>query len=104
MCLSGLPVTKKEYENSVLVADFIRKIRNVFDADDRITEFRFAPRINGYEITYTVNGKPETVSIKFRKISDGIDINLSGNVEKKTFCSRTFEENSAVLQKIFETV
>ena len=88
----------------MLVADFIRKIRNAFDADDGVTEFCFAPKINGYEITYTANGESVTVPIKFRKISDGMDIDLSGNVGKKTFCSKTFEDNSAVLQKIFGTV
>lgn len=99
--MSELSIAKKEYENSVLVADFIRKIKNIFQADDTITEFHFTPEIKGYEITYTKKGETIIISIKFRECFDGVKIKTTGSIGKKTFCSKTFEDNTTALKEIF---
>lgn len=99
--MSELPITKKEYEKSVLVADFINKIKNIFREDDRITEFCFIPKTKGYEISYKKNGETVVISIKFRGFFDGMKIKTTRRIRKKTFCSKTIEDNSAVLNKIF---
>lgn len=99
--MSELPITKKEYENSVLVADFICKAKNIFQSDDTITDFCFTPEIKGYEITYTKDGETTNISIKFGKIYDGIKIKKTGSDGKKTFCSKTVEDNFIALKDIF---
>ncbi len=99
--MSELPIAKKEYENSVLVADFICKTKNIFQSDDTITDFCFTPEIRGYEITYTKNGETTNISIKFGKIFDGMKIKTMGSDGKKTFCSKTVEDNFTVLKNIF---
>ena len=72
--MSNLPITANEYENSVLVADFIRKAREVFNADSEITDFRFTPEINGCKITYVKGGNTLTVSLRLRKYFGGMKI------------------------------
>ena len=95
--MSNLPVTVKEYENSVLVADFIRKAKEVFDADGEITDFHFAPKINGYEISYVKNRNTAIILIKFRKCFGGMKIKTN----KNKFLSRSAEDNTSVISAIF---
>ena len=99
--MSNLPITVKEYENSVLVTDFIRKTREIFNTDGEIKDFRFTPKINGYEISYLKNGETTIVSLELGKQFDGLKIKTSGNDFRKTFCSKTVEDNTAVIKEIF---
>lgn len=85
----------------MLVADFIRKTREIFNTDGEITEFCFTPKVNGYEISYVKNGKTAIVSIRFRKRLGGMKIKTNRDNFRRIFCSETVEDNSAVLQKIF---
>lgn len=100
--MSELPITRKEYENSVLAADFIHKAKNIFREDDEITEFRFVPKIKGYEILYKKNGESVVISIKFRAFFDGIRIKSTRRIRQKTFCAKTVEDNSSISKKIFD--
>lgn len=86
----------------MIVADFIHKVKNVFREDDEITEFCFVPKIKGYEISYKKNGESVVISIKFRAFFDGMRIKTTRRICKKTFCSKTVEDNSSILKKIFD--
>lgn len=100
--MSKLPITQREYDNSVLVADFIHKTRSIFETYSEITEFCFIPMTEGYKISYKRNGIDENVSIKFRKILNGMTIKAIRRNRKKNFCSKTVEDNSVILKKIFD--
>lgn len=92
--MKPLPLTQKDYSNTVLVSDFICKMRNAF-LTHNITDFCFSPQVNGYKILYKYNGENITVKIKFRKFFNGIKIQTT-----KTFCSKTADDNTAVINEI----
>lgn len=94
-----LPVSKKEYEYSVLIADFVSKTRKYFD-DNKISDFKFKPLIKGYEITYNdykiVIKQRLFGGIKIRKYKNGIS-----EIGKK-YSSHSPQDNDLIINKILE--
>ena len=97
--MNKLPITKKEYENAVLFADFTGKTKKAF-LKNNITDFCFVPQVNGYEISYKKNGENIVISIKFRRVFRGIKIQTTRQIHKKCFCSKSSDENTAVCEMI----
>ncbi len=97
--MATLPVPKKEYEYSVLIADFVSKTRKYFD-DNKISDFKFTPIINGYEITYNdykIVIKQRLFSgIKIRKYKNGIP-----EIGKK-YSSHSPQDNDLIINKTLE--
>lgn len=94
-----LPVSKKEYDNSVLTADFVSKTRKYFD-DNKISDFKFTPLINGYEITYN-----EYIIVIKHRLFGGINIRRykNGRAESgKTFFSHSPQDNDSIINRIYE--
>ena len=49
--MSELPITKKDYDDAMLMIDFIAKIRESLELNDTK---KFTPMINGYKIDFTI--------------------------------------------------
>ena len=95
--MATLPVTKKEYEYSVLLADFVSKTRKYFD-DNKISDFKFTPLIKGYEITYN-----EYKIIIKQRLFGGINIRKYKNgipeIGKK-YSSHSPQDNDVIISDI----
>lgn len=97
--MATLPVTKKEYDNSVLTADFVSKTRKYFE-DKKISDFKFTPLINGYEITYN-----EYIIVIKHRLFGGINIRRykNGIFEiGKNFSVHSPQDNDLIINKIFD--
>lgn len=95
--MATLPVTKKEYEYSFLIADFVTKIRKYFD-DNKISDFKFMPLINGYEITYN-----EYIIVIKHRLFGGINIRRykNGIFEiGKNFSAHSPQDNDVIISDI----
>ena len=97
--MATLPITKKEYDNSVLTADFVSKTRKYFE-DKKISDFKFTPLINGYEITYN-----EYIIVIKHRLFGGINIRRykNGRAEsRKIFFSHSPQDNDTIIENILE--
>ena len=95
--MATLPVTKKEYDNSVLTADFVSKMRKYFE-DKKISDFKFTPIINGYEITYN-----EYIIVIKHRLFGGINIRRykNGIIEiGKNFPAHSPQDNDLIISDI----
>lgn len=101
--MSFLPVNKKEYEYSVLITDFISKMRKYFD-DENISDYKFIPLINSYEIIYCYKEIEHLIRIK-RNIFNGLKFRKYENGVIKTmkmYSSYSPSDNDTIVDKISE--
>lgn len=97
--MASLPVSKREYDNSVLTADFVSKTRKYFE-DKKISDFKFTPLTNGYEITYN-----EYIIVIKHRLFGGINIikykNGISEIGKK-YSSHSLQDNDNIINIIYE--
>lgn len=101
--MSNLPISKKEYDQSVLVTDFITKTRTIAELNEAISDICFMPKVKGYDITFNNGTTSVNISLNFKsKLLKGIKIKKFENgILKGSFYSRNQESNTAILNKIF---
>ncbi|MBQ2775675.1 MAG: hypothetical protein IJF40_07310 [Clostridia bacterium] len=102
--MSNLPITQKEYDQSVLVADFIAKTRSIAQSNEDISDICFMPKVKGYEITFNNGTTAINISLNFKsKILKGIKIKkLVNGATKGSFYSKSQEDNTCIINKIFD--
>lgn len=100
--MDELPIRQYEYERSVLLVDFLKKIRLCFESDTDISEILFTPKINGYEISCLKDEIRITFDLKMKGVLyPCLKIRKYENEElKSSYISKSNEDNNAVIQKI----
>ena len=96
-----LPITKEEYAQTVLLADFIAKIKVVVQSDKNIAGIKFVPEIQGYDISFSQNDVAVKI-ILIKDDSDGMYIEkyVSGKLTD-SYLSHSKDDNSTIMNCIF---
>ncbi len=102
--MSFLPVKQYEYDRSLLLTDFIGKIRDSSQKNSCVSDLIFIPKVNGYEINYSSDGVVHKIEIttkgilcsrlRIRKYED--------NLLKGSYSSKSKDDNLSVIQNIFK--
>jgi len=99
--MSELPITKKDYDDAMLMIDFIAKIRESLELNDTK---KFTPIINGYKIDFTIDDKQMSVLLDLKKrIKTKLIVNVFVNEKaEKSFVSVSKKENEKIVKEIFK--
>lgn len=99
--MSFLPITKKDYNTAVLMADFIAKMRDSLESNNTL---KFTPLINGCKIDFVVDNKQFNILLDFnKKIKTELIINVFINeVAEKAFKSVSAEDNERIIKEILK--
>ena len=103
--MKKLPVTKKEYDESVIISEFIRQIREKAENNKALTDIHFQPKMTGYDIDFNLNSIPNNISIEKSRhlMFDSINVihQKGGKVENK-FRLKNADEFAAVMEEILK--
>lgn len=102
--MSELPINKKEYEFSVLIIDFIAKIKKYNSDNNDIYNLKFCPEIKGYKIQFEVDGNQSEIRLK-NNLLNGIDIKkyINGIFQKGySYHSLSPQDNEEIINKIMQ--
>lgn len=99
--MSFLPITKLDYENAVLMTDFLTKTRNALEQNNTV---KFTPLINGYKIDFTLEENQFTLLLDFnKKRKSEFIVNVFVNeIAEKTFKSVSAEDNERIVNEIIK--
>ncbi len=99
--MSELPITKKDYDDAMLMIDFIAKIRESLELYDTK---KFTPMINGYKIDFTIDDKQMSVLLDLKKrIKTKLIVNVFVNEKaEKSFVSVSKQENEKIVKEILK--
>lgn len=99
--MSELPITKKDYDDAMLMIDFIAKIRESLELNDTK---KFTPMINGYKIDFTIDDKQMSVLLDLKKrIKTKLIVNVFVNEKaEKSFVSVSKKENERIVKEILK--
>ena len=96
--MSELPITKKDYDDAILMIDFITKMRDSLELNETK---KFTPMINGYKIDFTIDDKQMSVLLDLKKrIKTKLIVNVFVNEKaEKSFVSVSKQENEKIVKK-----
>ena len=99
--MSELPITKLDYENAVLLADFNSKLKNALNSNDTL---KFTPLINGYRIDFELSERKFTLLLDFNKKQKAeLIVNLFVNeIAENAFKSVSAEDNEKIVKEILK--
>ena len=99
--MSELPITKKDYDDAMLMIDFIAKIRESLELNDTK---KFTPMINGYKIDFTIDDKQMSVLLDLKKrIKTKLIVNVFVNEKaEKSFVSVSKQDNEKIVREILD--
>ncbi len=100
--MSELPIDKKEYEFSVLIIDFIAKIKKYNSDNNDIYKFKFCPEIKGYKILFDVDGNQYEIRLK-KNFLKGVSIRkyINGRFQKGySYHSHSIQDNDDIINII----
>jgi hypothetical protein len=99
--MSELPITKKDYYDTILMIDFIAKMRDSLELNDTK---KFTPMINGYKIDFTIDDKQMSVLLDLKKrIKTKLIVNVFVNeLAEKSFISVTKDDNGKIVKEILD--
>ena len=99
--MSELPITKKDYDDAMLMIDFIAKIRESLELNDTK---KFTPMINGYKIDFTINDKQMSVLLDLKKrMKTKLIVNVFVNEKaEKSFVSVSKKDNEKIVKEILK--
>lgn len=99
--MSELPITKKDYDDAMLMIDFIAKIRESLELNDTK---KFTPMINGYKIDFTIDDKQMSVLLDLKnRIKTKLIVNVFVNEKaEKSFVSVSKKENEEIVKEILK--
>lgn len=99
--MSELPITKKEYDDAILMIDFIAKMRVFLELNDTK---KFTPMINGYKIDFIIDDKQMCVLLDLKKrIKTKLIVNVFVNEKaEKSFVSVSKQENEKIVKEILK--
>ena len=99
--MSELPITKKDYYDTILMIDFIAKMRDSLELNDTK---KFTPMINGYKIDFTIDDKQMSVLLDLKKrIKTKLIVNVFVNeLAEKSFISVSKDDNGKIVKEILD--
>lgn len=101
--MSDLPLDKKDYNYAVLITDFISKIK-IYNADNgNKNEFKFIPKLKGYEIIWSDSGDDYEIIINISNFFRCLTVKKLKNgksVFKQFYRSRSVNDNDYIVDKI----
>lgn len=99
-----LPITKIEYENSVLISDFISRIKSFIDSTDKFEFYNFTPKTEGYEIKLKTEKDTYLIQllVKGTVLSSKLEIiTIYNYTQIQTYVSKSTSDNEKILEKLF---
>jgi hypothetical protein len=99
--MSELPITKKDYDDAILMIDFITRMRDFLELNDTK---KFTPMINGYKIDFIIDDKQMCVLLDLKKrIKTKLIVNVFVNeLAEKSFTSVSKEANEKIVREILD--
>ena len=105
--MSELPITKNEYDKSVILVDFLSEFKSNINGNQGIENVVFTPVISGYCISFDYNNVPSEISLTLNKSKFSVKLKVGckiGNQKEKTFISKNQNDNKEILNKILADV
>ncbi|MBR2869207.1 MAG: hypothetical protein IKB88_09145 [Clostridia bacterium] len=100
--MTELPINKKEYEFSVLIIDFIAKIKKYNSDNNDIYNLKFFPEIKGYKIRFDVDDYQFEIRLK-KNLINGLNIRkyVNGRFQKGySFHSHSPQDNEFIINRL----
>ena len=99
--MSELPITKQNYDNEILMTDFIAKIKNSLETNDSL---KFTPLFNSYKIDFVVNDNKINLLLDFnKKKKTELIVNMFINeIAEKSFKSVSLGDNEKIIVEILK--
>ena len=99
--MSELPTTKQNYDNEILMTDFIAKIKNSLETNDSL---KFTPLFNSYKIDFVVNDNKINLLLDFnKKKKTELIVNMFVNeIAEKSFKSVSLGDNEKIIVEILK--
>lgn len=101
--MSELPITQNQYNNSVLITDFISKLKLIIESSGEISSYRFVPKIGGYEINLETSKNKFLIQLFTSKtvFSNKLKIIIIKDYNKiQSFISKSLEDNEEVFKDL----
>lgn len=97
-----LPVTVAEYKNAVLMIKLLSEIKKEFVKRTDITDIRFVPKLNGYQVLFKEGDNGCKINIEKRKLLSGYTVQKYVDGFKKVSVTlKSAEEYGAIIAKLF---
>ncbi len=103
--MSELPITKNEYDKSVILVDFLSEFKEKTKDNENIKNVIFLPEIAGYCIKFDYNDIPSKISLSLNKSKFKSSMKVKyirRDEELKTFLSRNKKDNQEILNQILQ--
>ena len=105
--MSGSPITKNEYDKSVILVDFLSEFKSDINGNKDIENVVFTPIISGYCIKFDYKKIPSEIELSLNKSKFSVKMKVDckiGNQKEKTFISKNQNDNKEILNKILADV
>lgn len=102
--MKNLPIKRKDYDYSVLLVDFLAKLKKYNHDKNDMYDFKFKPLLKGYEIKYHSFNDELKISIK-RNIFNGMIVKMYKNGALKImqiYSSHSPQDNEFIIKKIIQ--
>lgn len=102
--MDKLPITKNDYDEMLLMTNFLTEFKNKTNTMSTVQEVVFSPKKEGYCITFTCNNIPYAISLSVSSgiISTRLDVKyLVGTKKHQVLSSKNENENREIISKIF---
>lgn len=104
--MSGLPITKNEYDKSVILVDFLSEFKLKINGNKHIENVVFIPRTAGYCIKFNYNDIPCEILSSLNKSKFTVEMKVEYIKQKETikkFVSKCQNDNQEILNQILPT-
>ncbi|MEE1502867.1 MAG: hypothetical protein UGF89_01305 [Acutalibacteraceae bacterium] len=101
--MSELPITKNEYDKSVILINFLSEFKLKTKDNKNIENVVFLPENQGYRIAFYYNNVSSVILLTLNKSKFTVKMKveyIKGNEETKTFLSKSKEDNQEILNLI----
>lgn len=96
-------VTVTDYDNAVVMTNFIVEIQKKLEKFSGLSEVRFVPKMDGYRVYYKADGKDYKISIDKKILTNGFSVKKYVDGFKKASASfKSPEQYENTVAKIFD--
>lgn len=104
--MSELPITKNEYDKSVVLINFLSEFKSKIKDNKNIENVVFLPQRQGYYITFDYNNTPSTISLSLNNSKFTVKMKVEyifGNKKSKAFISKSENNNQEIINQLLTT-
>lgn len=103
--MSELPITKGEYDKSVILVDFLSEFNSKIKDNQNIENIVFIPQINGYRINFVYSDVPCVILLSLVKNLFSVKMTVEyayGSEKTKKFTSKNENNNKEIIAQLLD--